>query len=135
MQQKPLFGYDGHMKNNQPIYIVIGLLAIIGGLFAWYALTPGRLDAFATCLGEKGATFYGAFWCPHCQAQKQMFGKSKDKLPYMECSTPDGQGQLAVCTDAGVTNYPTWVFADGTRVSGEQQLPALAEKTGCELPA
>jgi hypothetical protein len=29
---------------------------------------------FAQCLSDKGAVFYGAFWCTHCKSQKQMFG-------------------------------------------------------------
>jgi hypothetical protein len=55
-------------------------------------------------------------------------------LPYVECSTADGKGQLAVCKDAGVTSYPTWEFPDQTRQSGEVPLAILAEKTGCTLP-
>lgn len=95
---------------------------------------PGELDAFATCLAEKGAVFYGTFWCPHCQAQKKMFGKSAKLLPYVECSTADGSGQTQVCIDKGVKSYPTWEFADGARLSGEIPLAQLAEKTNCELP-
>lgn len=118
--------------------ILIVTIAIIGGL--GYLIhrqnsTPGELDGFAQCLKDKGATFYGAFWCPHCQNQKKMFGRSAKLLPYVECSTPDGQGQLSICTDKGVKSYPTWIFADGTILNGEVELSALAEKTMCELPA
>lgn len=97
---------------------------------------PGQYDEFATCLADSGATFYGAFWCPHCQNQKKMFGqKSAKLLPYVECSTPDGQGQTQACIDAEITGYPTWEFADGSRQDGEVQLETLAEKTSCPLPA
>lgn len=96
---------------------------------------PGPLDGFAKCLGEKGAVFYGAFWCPHCQNQKRMFDTSAQYLPYVECSLPSGRGQTQECTDKGITGYPTWVFADESRLSGEIPLKDLAEKTGCELPA
>jgi hypothetical protein len=115
---------------------IIGSIVVIGGI-VWLILTPGKpgkLDAFATCLGEQGAKFYGAFWCPHCQNQKAMFGRSAKKLPYIECSTPDGKGQLPVCNDAGVTGYPTWKFADGSVETGEVSLETLSEKTSCELP-
>ncbi|MBI2484059.1 hypothetical protein HYV71_02655 [Candidatus Uhrbacteria bacterium] len=95
---------------------------------------PSELDSFASCLGEKGAVFYGAFWCPHCQNQKNMFGKSEKKLPYVECSTADGRAQLPVCIDKKIEGYPTWEFADGSRLSGEVALDTLAEKTGCALP-
>ena len=92
--------------------------------------TPGKLDTFAQCITDSGAKFYGAFWCPHCQAQKAAFGKSAKLLPYIECSNPD-KTQTQVCKDAGITGYPTWVFADGTQASGEVPLQNLAEKTSC----
>jgi thiol-disulfide isomerase/thioredoxin len=95
---------------------------------------PGKYDQFAQCLTDKGAKFYGAFWCPHCQAQKRLFGKSAKLLPYVECSTPDGKGKLAVCKDNGVEGYPTWEFADGTRKTGEVPLAELAITTSCPLP-
>ena len=37
-------------------------------------MSADRLAALADHLRESGAVFYGAYWCPHCQAQKQMFG-------------------------------------------------------------
>src|SRR5471030_2574861 len=77
---------------------------------------PGKYDVFAQCLKDKGATFYGAFWCPHCQAQKKEFGSSVKLLPYVECSTPDASGQTQICIDKGITSYPTWILADGTRI-------------------
>ncbi len=107
---------------------------VVASLFAVSHVTPSTLDPFATCLGEKGATFYGAFWCGHCQEQKQMFGAAKSKLPYVECASPDGQRQLDVCVEAKVESYPTWVFSDGERRTGVQTLAQLAEKTGCTLP-
>jgi len=109
------------------IAIVIAFLVLQSG-------QPGQYDAFAKCLKDKDAVFYGAFWCPHCQNQKNMFGKSSKYLPYVECSTPDSRGQLKVCSDADIQGYPTWVFADASRESGEVSLEKLAEKTGCALP-
>ena len=94
----------------------------------------GKYDSFATCLQDKGAVFYGAFWCSHCQAQKKMFGSSAKLLPYVECSTLDAKSQTQVCIDKGVSSYPTWEFADGSRLNGEIALSVLAEKTGCVLP-
>ena len=115
---------------------VLIVVVVVGGL-VWLVKTPGkpgRLDAFATCLKDSGALFYGAFWCPHCQNQKAMFGSSAKLLPYVECSTPNGKGQLQVCLDAGVEGYPTWKFADGTVETGEIQLARLSELTSCQLP-
>lgn len=115
--------------------VIIGLI-VVGAIFlVKEGNKPGELNTFAQCIEQSGAKFYGAFWCPHCQNQKQLFGKSAEFLPYVECSTPDSQGQLDVCKQAGITGYPTWVFPNGSKVSGEQTLEELAEKTGCELPA
>ena len=62
------------------------------------------------------------------------FGSSKDLLPYVECSTPDGNEQVQICKDKKIEGYPTWEFADGSRLPGELSLQTLSEKTGCELP-
>ena len=129
------------MSNVKIFLGVIGLLVL--GVIATVLLRhggnvpegPGKYDEFASCLGEKGAVFYGAFWCPHCQATKKLFGSSAKLLPYVECSTADGAGQLQICKDKNVTGYPTWEFADGSRLNGELTLEQLAEKTSCALPA
>lgn len=90
-------------------------------------------DSFAQCLTDAGAKFYGAYWCPHCQDQKKLLKNSK-KLPYIECSTPNGQAQTQVCIDASITSYPTWVYADGSIGDGLQTLEQLSEKTSCAIP-
>jgi len=95
---------------------------------------PSNLDEFAKCLKEKKATFYGAFWCPHCQKQKQMFGNSEKFLPYVECSTSDSKDQLPLCKNKKIQGYPTWEFADGSRLSGEVTFEKLAGKTSCSVP-
>jgi len=126
-------------------YIVVAVVVIvIGAGFFYYkskkAVSPvatqsgQNLDAFAKCIANSGAKFYGAFWCPHCKDQKAEFGSSVQYLPYVECSTPDGNAQTQICKDNNIQGYPTWVFADGSNVSGEQTLQALAQKTGCSLP-
>lgn len=123
--------------NKSLLYWCIAIAVIFGlplGYWAYDRTQPGKYDEFAACLADSGAVFYGAFWCPHCQAQKAVFGKSEKLLPYVECSTPSGKGQTPACTEQGIRTYPTWVYPDGTRVEGEQSLEALAQKTGCELP-
>ena len=121
--------------NKNLVWILVAV-ALIGGL-VWLMKTPGRpgpLDTFATCIKDSGAKFYGAFWCPHCQNQKAMFGSSAKLLPYVECSTPDTKGRLPICTDAGVEGYPTWKFGDGTVKTGEVSLEDLSKATSCPLP-
>jgi hypothetical protein len=123
------------MNKTKWIYVLVGVVFI--GLVVWLIRTPGKsgqLDSFAMCLKDNGAKFYGAFWCPHCQNQKALFGRSAKLLPYIECSTPDGKGQNELCTDAGITGYPTWEFAGGNRENGEVTLDRLSELSNCPLP-
>ncbi len=114
---------------------IVGLL-VLGGLTALLVVQankPGKYDNLAQCINNSGAKFYGAFWCPHCQATKAMFGKSAKLLPYVECSTPDGKGQLSICTEKDIKGYPTWIFSDGSQLQGEQTIQVLADKTSCPL--
>jgi thiol-disulfide isomerase/thioredoxin len=118
------------------IFWIALVVLIVGGFGAsmYMKTLPGKYDGLAQCLSEKGAVFYGAFWCPHCQEQKKIFGNSAELLPYVECSNPDGKTQTQVCIDKEIVQYPTWEFADGSRLTGEQQPAALAEKASCEMP-
>ena len=116
------------------VSIILGVVGVGLLLMVVPKYLPGDYDDLAQCLNDKGAVFYGAFWCPHCQNQKAMFGSSARLLNYVECSTPDGKGQRDVCAEKKITSYPTWEFADGSRVSGEVELQELANKTECVLP-
>lgn len=122
-------------------YLIVAIVVIAMAFLAYgqWSNRPaddgGRLVGFAQCLKDSGAKFYGTFWCSHCQDQKDLFGSAKDVLPYIECSTADGRGQLPICAEANIEGYPTWVFADESRQSGTMTLEALAEKTSCELPS
>src|SRR3989338_925973 len=128
--------------NNKKIFFSIIVLLVLGVIAAVILRSgsiggpalPGRYDDFIFCLKDKGAVFYGAFWCSHCQAQKKLFGSSQKLLPYVECSTANGAGQLQICKDKNITGYPTWEFADQSRLNGEISLLQLAEKTSCQLP-
>jgi len=119
---------------KKPLIPIIAVLALIMiGSFGWASFSPGPYDDFAQCLVDNNAMFYGAFWCENCETQKQLFGQSAKKLPYVECSPANGQGQLQICQNAGIEAYPTWEFADGTREVGVQSLEILAERSGCTL--
>ncbi len=127
------------------VFIIIFVL-ILGGVLTFVSkrggdasgVPDGKYDTFAQCLKDKGATFYGAFWCPHCQAQKKLFGSAYKLLNYVECSTADGNGQTQICKDKKIASYPTWELKDGTRLPVENSagvtLETLAQKTSCELP-
>lgn len=130
MEQKIILGVVGVL-----VVAAIGIFMIAPqGPSQTSDVPAGMYTEFAQCLKDSGTTFFGAFWCPHCNAQKKLFGDAVTLLPYVECSTADGKGQLAVCKDAGVNSYPTWEFPDKTRQTGEVPLAILAQKTGCALP-
>jgi uncharacterized membrane protein len=78
-------------------------------------------------LAKTDAKFYGASWCPHCSDQKELFGPSSSRVPYIECS-PGGPRapQAQACNDAGIKSYPTWII-NGQRYSGIQSLDSLAQ--------
>jgi len=122
-------------KISPKVIIIAVVVAVIAAtvLLVRHRQTS-RLDAFSRCLGEKGAKMYGAFWCPHCQDQKELFGSSFQYAPYVECGIKGSRATAQVCTDANIKHYPTWVFADGTRVEGAHPLDFLSQTTGCPLP-
>lgn len=118
----------------------VAVIAVAIGSFAVHKINApanaGEYDAFAQCLTDKGVTMYGAWWCPHCQNQKKLFGSSFKKVHSIECAqTGNSNAQTQECRDANVNGYPTWVFADGSRTEGEISLDALSKKTDCMLPA
>lgn len=110
-------------------------LLIVVALHLHYAgylgKAPGPEDPWIRGLAEHltqtDAKFYGASWCPHCAEQKELFGSSARRLPYVECaSAGPGSRQTAVCNDAGIKNYPTWII-NGQRYMGTQSLDLLAQ--------
>ena len=122
------------MKKLALVMIVFSLsMVILISSCSKSSTQTANLDSFSKCLAESGVKFYGAFWCPHCQNQKEMFGNSFENIGYIECSLPDKSGQTQVCKDAEIMKYPTWEFKDGSRVQGEMTLLQLSQKSGCEL--
>lgn len=96
------------------------------------------MKALATHLEETDAKMYGAFWCPACESQKEMFGASAARLPYVECSPAGRNGPTSsTCLAAGVRSYPTWTIK-GQRHVGVLSPSELADRSGfpgVEAPA
>jgi uncharacterized membrane protein len=96
---------------------------------------PAQL-ALARHLREIGAKEYGAYWCPHCQDQKMLFGKEAAALiDYIECD-PRGQNSRAEICQAAAANvkgFPTWEIK-GQFYSGTQSLEKLADLSGYTGP-
>jgi thiol-disulfide isomerase/thioredoxin len=131
------------MKKRPKTISIVGLVVVVVVAFViWLSVSasmgPGPYDSFAQCLRNKNVVFYGTFWCPHCQAQKELFGKSARYLPYVECSLPSGQDQTPICEQKGIKGYPTWEFTNpetqtSSRLAGEVGLQRLSEESGCAL--
>ena len=111
---------------------------------------PGSAAPWASTLGEPlhdsshqaleltqhlkamGAKFYGAWTCPACFRQMNLFGKQAGmSVPYIECRKPEQlPDQAAACDAAQIRAYPTWVLPNGQRREGLQTLDALSSWTG-----
>lgn len=92
--------------------------------------------SLAKHLHSIGAKMYGAFWCSHCQEQKQMFGhEAAEILDYVECFPEGffkGTKMEKVCLDVGIEGFPTWVI-NGEVLGGEKDFRELAELSGFQL--
>ena len=119
-------------KTEFYIIVFIVLVITLGILFVVPSFLPGPYDTFAKCLTEKKLIFYGAFWCPHCAAQKELLGNSMKYITYVECSTPDFK-KTPVCLDNEIVSYPTWKLSDRTNITGVQPLENLSRISGCQL--
>ncbi len=92
-----------------------------------------NLVAFAQALAAAGAKFYGAAWSADTAAQRQLFEDGGQLLPFVEVTNADRTpNQIAI--DNNITTYPTWVFADGSRLEGVQTLQVLSERAGVDIP-
>lgn len=114
-------------------------VAIFGLFFAGCAAsTNGTTDAadsyeqrLANHLNEADATMYGAFWCPHCSDQKELFGEAVDSVPYVECDPEGDNAQPQLCMEKEIKGYPTWEI-DGEFYPGTRSLEELAKLSGFE---
>jgi hypothetical protein len=115
--------------------IVVGAVALLifGGAFYVIKHKSGAHDAFAKCLAEKRVSMYGLYWCEHCAEQKTMFGSSFKHIPYVECGIKGSRSEQPECIQAGIKNFPTWKFADGSLAEGTRPLEFLSQKSGCSL--
>ena len=79
-------------------------------------------------LSRIGARFYGAWTCPACVRQMELFGKQAAVLvPYVECRMPKKRPEeAAACREAQVRAYPTWLLPDGQRREGVQSIDELS---------
>ena len=104
--------------------------------YGWKITTksgPSEIQ-LAKHLTEVGVKKYGAFWCPHCYEQKELFGAEAFKsIDYIECAEGGQNPQPAKCSAVGLKSFPTWEI-DGEIYAGVQTLEELAELSNYKGP-
>lgn len=97
--------------------------------------TSGEAEiALAEHLTAIGAKNYGAYWCPHCYEQKQLFGEQAfAKIDYIECAPEGKNPRTEACQAADIKSFPTWEI-NGEFHLGVQSPQKLAEISGYEGP-
>jgi Vitamin K epoxide reductase family len=110
-------GINGDALANEIVDPADGKIAIVepqGPYVAPYgweitSISGDAEIALAKHLTDLGVKEYGAYWCPHCYEQKQLFGKEAfAELNYIECAPEGKNPQPDVCTAAKIQSFPTW---------------------------
>jgi hypothetical protein len=136
MAQKNNKSNEQRKSETRTTVAVAAIIVIAFACVYYFARIRGntRYDAFAKCLTEKQVKMYGLYWCTHCAEQKEMFAASFKQVTYVECGIKGSKDEEPTCKEAGVKNFPTWQFPDGSRKEGAQPLQVLSAQTGCSLP-
>ncbi|TAF48790.1 MAG: hypothetical protein EAZ61_15010 [Oscillatoriales cyanobacterium] len=86
--------------------------------------------ALAQHLTAIGAQQFGAYWCPHCHTQKELFGiEAFANINYIECDPKGVNPQTEFCRATGIHSYPTWKINDQLH-EGIHELTELADLSG-----
>lgn len=96
--------------------------------------TSGEAEiGLAKHLQKLQVKMYGAFWCPYCTKQKELFGKQAfTNIQYIECDPRGTNARPDLCRKAGVRAFPTWEIK-GKKYEGMltlQQLAAISDYRG-----
>ena len=71
------------------------------------------------------AKMFGAFWCSHCNNQKQELGAQTVGLyKYVECDKDGANTDYKLCREKKIAGYPTWEIK-GNFYPGEKDLGEL----------
>lgn len=111
--------------------LILALLSLLV-LSGCGEVKDGQYAQMAQCLTEKGVKLYGAYWCPHCNEQKEIFGDDARYLTYIECDQRGEDADTKACREAEITHYPTWVFPGQDNLVGKYEPEILAKKANCE---
>ncbi len=84
---------------------------------------------FAKYLSDNNIVMYSAYWCPHCNDQKQLFGKEAvEELIIVECAKDGKNNKAKLCQEKGIEGFPSWEI-NNQIFSGSRSLNELAEMT------
>ena len=122
------------MKNGTDMAIVSGVLtlALLGTLFysiktTGYAIAEAdasdKMEAFALCVYESGATIYLSS-NSESREQMAMFGNASENLMPRFCED--------VCERGDISQFPTWIIR-GEKHEGIMSLQQISQLTGCSL--
>jgi hypothetical protein len=131
------------MSNNCQWGVKLGAIALISCGFAIaprftapvMAQEVAQVTAqnLITHLQSINARMYGAHWCPHCQAQRELFGSANVLVNagiYVECAQGGPTRATPwLCTWNRIRAYPTWII-NGERYEGVQSLERVAAISG-----
>jgi uncharacterized membrane protein len=114
---------------------LVGVITLTStaGVYASQSQVANQSQTFtgglALHLKDSGIKMYGAYWCPHCQEQKAMFGDASKQVPYVECAPGAANAKPELCHQKLIGSYPTWEV-NGKLIEGVQSLSQLAELSG-----
>ena len=134
--------------------LIVAFTVLIGGLIWSNQVDPARANEintsnekvsppittistqekinFAKYLSDNKFVMYSAYWCPHCNDQKQLFGKEAvNKLIIIECAKDGKNNEYKLCQDKGIEGFPSWEI-NNEIYSGTRSLRELAQMTNYE---
>jgi len=118
-------------KTVTALLLTLAVITLFAGCDNQEEKKDGKYAQLAQCLTEKGVKMYGAFWCPHCNDQKKIFGDDWQYIVYIECDERGENANRQACVDAGVGSYPTWVLPGQDPIVGAATPEELAKKVNC----
>tara|TARA_Y100001978_G_scaffold16034_1_gene12458 strand:+ start:147 stop:695 length:549 start_codon:yes stop_codon:yes gene_type:complete len=84
---------------------------------------------FAKFLTDNNIVMYSAYWCPHCNDQKQLFGKEAvEELIIVECAKDGKNNKYKLCQEKNIEGFPSWEI-NNKIYSGTRSLKELAKMT------
>lgn len=110
------------------------LILLVGGLYSftnWFSRITGYFTGedektkMALCLREQQAEFYGNEYCADCEKQIKLFGRSFEKLSYVDCGS-----EVELCP--GIDEVPAW-HINKTIYYGYKNFSELKEISGCVI--